>query len=67
MSAESSQNFINVLENLPQSVTVEMQYIQPKTEYERVRENIRSSQTFHVKHDDGWQGFELKTIKPSEV
>jgi hypothetical protein len=66
MSAESLQNFITVLENLPQSVTVKMYDITPETEYRRVRENIRSSQTFHVIHDrqSGW--FEFKTIKPSK-
>ncbi|XP_060586304.1 uncharacterized protein LOC132742043, partial [Ruditapes philippinarum] len=52
MSAESLQNFITVLENLPQSVTVTMVDITPETEFDRVRENIRSSQTFHVIQDD---------------
>nr|XP_060588072.1 uncharacterized protein LOC132743560 [Ruditapes philippinarum] len=70
MSAESLQNFITVLKNLPQSVTVEMDAITPETEYDRVRENIRSSQTFHVIQDDdhGWRGrvIEFKTIKPSK-
>ncbi|XP_060607915.1 uncharacterized protein LOC132760047 [Ruditapes philippinarum] len=68
MSAESLQNFITVLKNLPQSVTVEMSAIKPRTEYDRVRENIRSSQTFHVIQDeDDWRrGIEFKTIKPSK-
>ncbi|XP_060573810.1 uncharacterized protein LOC132731615 [Ruditapes philippinarum] len=48
MSARSLQNFITVLENLPQAVTVEMTDIEPETEYDRVRENIRRSPTFHV-------------------
>ncbi|XP_060566920.1 uncharacterized protein LOC132725750 [Ruditapes philippinarum] len=54
MSAGSLQTFITVLKNLPQSVTVKMYDIKPETEYESVRENIRSSQTFHVKQDDGY-------------
>ncbi|XP_060564597.1 uncharacterized protein LOC132723824 [Ruditapes philippinarum] len=66
MSAESLQNFITVLENLPQSVTVQMETIKPETEYDRVRENIRSSQTFHVIQDCQWLGFEIKTRKPSK-
>jgi hypothetical protein len=66
MSAESLQNFITVLKNLPQSVTVKMIAITPETEYDRVRENIRSSQTFHVIQDYGCSGFEFKTIKPSK-
>jgi hypothetical protein len=66
MSAESLQNFIIVLKNLPQSVTVEMRLITPETEYRQVRENIRSSQTFHVIPDDRLWGFEFKTIKPSK-
>jgi adenine C2-methylase RlmN of 23S rRNA A2503 and tRNA A37 len=67
MSAESLQNFITVLENLPQSVTVVMYDITPETEYDRVRENIRRSQTFHV-IQGGWWGsvIEFKTIKPSK-
>ncbi|XP_060601152.1 uncharacterized protein LOC132754529 [Ruditapes philippinarum] len=65
MSAESLQKFMTVLKNLPQSVTVKMIAITPETEYDRVRENIRSSQTFHV-IQDGWGGFEFKTIKPSK-
>ncbi|XP_060551982.1 uncharacterized protein LOC132713410 [Ruditapes philippinarum] len=64
MSAESLQNFISVLENLPQSVTVEMDAITPEKEHDRVRENIRSSQTFHV-IQDRW-GIEFITIKPSK-
>jgi hypothetical protein len=66
MSAESLQNFITVLKNLPQSVTVQMVAITPETEYDRVRENIRSSQTFHVIQDnDRWgRVIEFKTIKP---
>jgi hypothetical protein len=62
MSAGSLQNFITVLENLPQSVTVVMDDIKPDTEYERVRGNIRKSQIFHVIRDD-WP-FEFKTRKP---
>jgi hypothetical protein len=68
-SAGSLQNFIIVLENLPQSVTVEMGRIKPETAYDRVRENIRRSQTFHVIREEGmnqWQPFEFKTIKPSK-
>ncbi|XP_060598154.1 uncharacterized protein LOC132751950 [Ruditapes philippinarum] len=64
MSAGSLQNFISVLENLPQSVTVEMKAIKPETEYDRVRENIRRSQTFHViqeESEDKWQPFEFKS------
>jgi hypothetical protein len=64
MSAESLQNFITVLKNLPQSVTVEMRFITPRTEYRRVRENIWRSQTFRVIQDYDWQGIEFKTIKP---
>jgi hypothetical protein len=70
MSAGSLQNFINVLENLPQTVTVKMEAIKPETEYDRVKENIRRSQTFHVIQEedkDKWgQIFVFKTIKPSE-
>ncbi|XP_060565239.1 uncharacterized protein LOC132724402 [Ruditapes philippinarum] len=67
MSAESLQNFIIVLKNLPQSVTVKMDHITQRTEYDRVRENIRRSQIFHVIRDnDSWQEFEFKTIKPSK-
>jgi hypothetical protein len=70
MSAECLQNFITVLKNLPQSVTVNMVDITPETEYRRVRENIRSSQTFHVIRDgeDNWgrRVIEFKTIKPSK-
>ncbi|XP_060607820.1 uncharacterized protein LOC132759962, partial [Ruditapes philippinarum] len=66
MSAESLQNFFTVLENLPQSVTVKMGAILPYIEYDRVRENIRSSQqTFDVIKDD-WREIEFKTIKPSK-
>ncbi|XP_060584503.1 uncharacterized protein LOC132740592 [Ruditapes philippinarum] len=64
MSAGSLQNFINVLENLPQSVTVGMYAIKPETEYDRVRENIRSSQAFHVIRDDFY--LEFKTRKPNK-
>jgi hypothetical protein len=68
MSTKSLQNFITELQNLPQSVTVEMFAIKPETEYYSVRENIRRSQTFHVIQDDGgmWGTFEFKTIKPSK-
>ncbi|XP_060555466.1 uncharacterized protein LOC132716246 isoform X2 [Ruditapes philippinarum] len=66
MSAESLQNFIPVLEDLPQSVTVVMYRIKPETEYGRVRENIQSSQTFHVIQDDDNGLFEFKTIKTSK-
>jgi hypothetical protein len=68
MSAESLQNFITVLENLPQSVTVKMSEIEPETEYDHVRENIRRSQTFHVIQEEGgfMQPFVFKTIKPSK-
>ncbi|XP_060560719.1 uncharacterized protein LOC132720576 [Ruditapes philippinarum] len=48
MSAGSLQNFITVLENLPQSFTVEMRDIKPKSN-ESIIENIRSSQNFHVR------------------
>ncbi|XP_060586246.1 uncharacterized protein LOC132741990, partial [Ruditapes philippinarum] len=64
MSAGSLQNFITVLKNLPQSVTVEMEAITPETEYDRVRENIRRSQTFHVIEEGSM--FQFKTIKPSK-
>jgi hypothetical protein len=68
MPAKSLQNFITVLKNLPQSVTVKMYGIIPETEYDRVRENIRRSQTFHVIQDDDRrrETFEFKTIKPSK-
>jgi hypothetical protein len=70
ISAESLQNFITVFENLPQSVKVVMYAIKPETEYKRVREHIRSSQTFHVipdNHDyNDWRRFEFKTIKPNK-
>ncbi|XP_060558235.1 uncharacterized protein LOC132718537 [Ruditapes philippinarum] len=64
MSAGSLQNFITVLKNLPQSVTVKMRDIKPATEYDRLRENIRSSQTFNVIQDSDsqWRSFEFKTI-----
>jgi hypothetical protein len=68
ISAGSLQNFIIELENLPQSVTVEMKDIKPETEYYRVRENIRRSQTFHViQEESSWwlRPFEFKTIKTS--
>jgi hypothetical protein len=67
MSARSLQNFITVLENLPQPVTVQMKGIKPETEYDRFREYIRRSQTFHVIQEEGenkWQPFDFKTIKP---
>ncbi|XP_060596609.1 uncharacterized protein LOC132750616 [Ruditapes philippinarum] len=66
MSAGSLQNFITVLKNLPQSVTVVMAYTKPDTEYERVREYIRSSKTFHVIEDSNNYGrlIEFKTMKP---
>ncbi|XP_060595395.1 uncharacterized protein LOC132749593 [Ruditapes philippinarum] len=67
MSPGSLQNFIIVLKNLPQSLTVKMRYIRPRTAYDRVIENIRSSHTFHVIQDDWWGGvIEFKTIKPSK-
>jgi hypothetical protein len=67
ISAGSLQNFITVLQNLPQPVTVVMHAIKPKTEYDRVRENIRRSQTFHVIQEENWLlPFEFKTIKPSK-
>jgi hypothetical protein len=66
MSAGSLQNFITDLENLPQSVTVEMVDIKPDTEYESVREKIRSSQTFQVIDDNClWRVIEFKTRKSS--
>jgi hypothetical protein len=65
MSAESLQNFIIVLEYLPQSVTVAMFAIKPETEYDRVRKNIRRSQNFQVIPNIFWR-FEFKTIKPSK-
>jgi hypothetical protein len=65
ISAGGLQNFITVLENLPQSVTVNMSAIKPETEYDRVREDIRSSQSFNVIRDLSWK-FEFKTIKPSK-
>jgi hypothetical protein len=66
MSAGSLQNFISVLENLLQSVRVNMLAIKPETEYDHVRENIRRSQTFHVIRDDWWQKFEFRTKKISK-
>ena len=50
MSAESLQNFVTVLENLPQSVKVEIYKcdIKPETERERLINYIRSSHTRHV-------------------
>jgi hypothetical protein len=64
MPAGSLQNLITVLENLPQSVTVEMAAIKPETEYELFRENIRKSQIFHVIED--YDCFEFKTRRPSK-
>jgi hypothetical protein len=63
MSAESLQNFITVLQNLPQPVTVKVKGIKPETEYDRFREYIRRSQTFHVRQEKGRrrQPFEFKT------
>ncbi|XP_060589551.1 uncharacterized protein LOC132744788 [Ruditapes philippinarum] len=68
MSAASLQNFFSVLENLPQSVTVKMNDIKPRTEYKRFKKNIRKSQTFHVIQDDDFclTVFEFKTRKPSK-
>jgi hypothetical protein len=66
MSAGSLQNFFTVLENMPQSVTVNMATIKPETEYELVRENIRRSQSFRVIQDGRGQPFVFKTIKPSK-
>ncbi|XP_060608609.1 uncharacterized protein LOC132760616 [Ruditapes philippinarum] len=67
MSALRLQNFITVLENLPQSVTVAMTDIKRRTEYDRVRKNVRRSQTFHVIHDvDYMREIVFKTIKPSK-
>ncbi|XP_060581723.1 uncharacterized protein LOC132738274 [Ruditapes philippinarum] len=65
MSAESLQNFITVLEKLPQSVTVKMAGITPRTEYRRVREKIRSSKKFHMIHDTDsrCEPFEFKKTK----
>jgi hypothetical protein len=64
MSAGSLQK-ITLLENLPQTVTVEMGYIKPFTEYDRIRENIRRSQTFNVIRDDDWLSV-VKLEKSSE-
>ncbi|XP_060575348.1 uncharacterized protein LOC132732844 [Ruditapes philippinarum] len=64
MSAGGLQNFITVLEILPQSVTVKMIAIKPEAEYKCVRENIRRSQTFLVIQEGDW--FEFKTVKPSK-
>jgi hypothetical protein len=61
MSAESLENFMSVLGCLPQSVKVKIIDIEPETEYERVRENIRNSQTHDVIEDDCW--FVFKTRK----
>jgi hypothetical protein len=68
MSAGSLQNFMTVLKNLPQAVTVNMAAMKPYTGYDHVRENIRSSQTFHVIQDsDNSLGpFEFKTIKTKQ-
>ncbi|XP_060562266.1 uncharacterized protein LOC132721906 [Ruditapes philippinarum] len=62
MIAGSLQNFITILENLPQSVKVEMDDIEPEKEYESVKENIRSSKTFHVIQDCAGT-FEFKVRK----
>ncbi|XP_060558595.1 uncharacterized protein LOC132718913 [Ruditapes philippinarum] len=61
MSEGSLQNFITVLENLPQSVIVEMRDIKPCTEYGLFTTNIRRSPTFHVINDD-WRRFVFKNI-----
>ncbi|XP_060598726.1 uncharacterized protein LOC132752421 [Ruditapes philippinarum] len=67
MPAGSFQNFITVLKNLPQSVTVKMHAITPYTEYQRVRENIRRSKAFHMIDDgDNLWGIKFKTIKLSK-
>jgi hypothetical protein len=67
MSAGSLQNFITVLENLPQTVIVGMVAITPDTEHDRVRENIRSSRSLHVIQDCGyWRLIKFKTRKPSK-
>jgi hypothetical protein len=71
MPKRSLQNFIIVLQNLPQPVTVKMKGIKPETEYDSVRENIRRSQTFQVIQEEmfvdyTWQPFEFKTIKTSK-
>jgi hypothetical protein len=65
-SAESLQNFIKALENIPQSVTINMVKIKPDAEYENVKKYIRNSETFDVTDDNThWpQKFLFKTIKP---
>ncbi|XP_060600616.1 uncharacterized protein LOC132754048 [Ruditapes philippinarum] len=60
MSAESLENFMSVLGCLPQSVKVKIIDIEPETEYERVRENIRNSQTHDVIEDDCWFVFKTR-------
>jgi hypothetical protein len=64
MSVRGLRVFYVALNKLPQSVTVKMRAIKPETEYERVRENIRSSHIFHVIPHNEW--FEFKTRKPSK-
>jgi hypothetical protein len=67
MSVESINNFVTVLENLPQSVTVKMYDIKPYIEYKRIKKNIRRSETFHVIQEDNRLGtIEFKTIQPSK-
>jgi hypothetical protein len=66
MPARRLQNFITVLENLPQSVTVKMRNIRPYREYDRIKKYILRSNTFRVIQDKEWGKFEFKTRKHSE-
>jgi hypothetical protein len=61
MSARRLQNFITVLENLPQSVTVNLHAVKPEKECKLVRQKILSSQSFHLIRDD--DDFIFKTRK----
>ncbi|XP_060597706.1 uncharacterized protein LOC132751543 [Ruditapes philippinarum] len=56
------QNDINLLENLPKSVTVNLVQVYPEIEYAFVIEHIRRSKAFHVIQED-WRGFKFKTKK----
>jgi hypothetical protein len=60
------QNFITILENLPQSVTVKMACVGPESECKIVIENIRNSQTFYVFYENykGWHNIEFLTKTP---
>ena len=70
ISAERFRDFINIVEELPQSVKVSVEMdecdIKPYTEYERVRKYItENSQTFDVTFDDK-SSLWFQTRKPSK-